>query len=171
MISVLRQLLASVCYYDHLDASRGPQARTLQKITGGAMGVNFPDSPLGESSETLAELLGRMKGESVYRSLVQACLWMAGAKTTPEKSENRGRLDLEAVCGRLTYVIELKMTKDAGGAASAVRAGMDQIHEKGYGRATENPILVSLAVGRAERTIVGCLYVRDGQETAVEVEV
>ncbi|MDR1082124.1 MAG: AAA family ATPase, partial [Deltaproteobacteria bacterium] len=30
MISVLRQLLASVCYYDHLDASRGPQARTLQ---------------------------------------------------------------------------------------------------------------------------------------------
>ncbi|MDR1081557.1 MAG: AAA family ATPase [Deltaproteobacteria bacterium] len=170
IISVLRQLLASVCYYDHLDANRLPLVKILKKIIRKVTGADFIDDSDQKLSAALVEKLGRLKGENSYRSLVQACLWMAGAKTTPEKPESLGRLDLEAVCGRLTYVIELKMTEDAGGAAAAVRAGMDQIHARDYGRATENPILVSLAVGRAERNIVGCLFERDGQETAVEVE-
>ncbi|MDR1082057.1 MAG: ATP-binding protein [Deltaproteobacteria bacterium] len=171
MVSVFRRLLAGIHYSDHLDANRAPQAARLQKTAGDASGAELPDPPQQARSETLADKLSRKKGESWYRSLLQTCLWTAGAKVTPEKSENKGRLDLEAVFGRMTYVIELKVSDDARGAAAAVRAGMDQIHERGYGRATDNPVLVSLAVGRAERNIVGCLFERDGQETAVEVEV
>ncbi|MDR1081171.1 MAG: PD-(D/E)XK nuclease domain-containing protein [Deltaproteobacteria bacterium] len=143
----------------------------LQKTAGETAGADLPDAPDQARSETFAEKLSRKKVESWYRSLLQTCLWTAGAKVTPEKSENKGRLDLEAVNGRMTYVIELKVADDARGAAVAVRVGMDQIHERGYGRATENPFLVSLAVGRSERNIVGSLFERDGQETTVEVEV
>ncbi|MDR1082059.1 MAG: ATP-binding protein, partial [Deltaproteobacteria bacterium] len=170
MTGIFRRLFAGIHYGDHLDANRAPQPAVLQKAAGNAAGAELPDAPQRELSETYADKLSRKKGESWYRSLLQSCLWTAGAKVTPEKPENKGRLDLEVVFGRMTYVIELKVSDDARGAAAAVRAGMDQIHEREYGRATENPILVSLAVGRAERNIVGCLYERDGQETAVEVD-
>jgi hypothetical protein len=114
--------------------------------------------------------LENTKSESFYRSILQACLWMAGARVTHEKPENLGRLDLEVVFGTLTYVIEIKMTKNVKGAAQTARAGMKQIHTRGCGRSSEHPILVSLAIGREERNIVGCLCERDGQVTKVKVE-
>jgi hypothetical protein len=95
---------------------------------------------------------------------------MAGAKTTPEKPVNRGRMDLEVVFGSMTYVLELKITENANGAARAARAGMDQIHGRGYGGASETHVLVSLAVGKEERNIVGCIFERNGRETSLEFE-
>jgi hypothetical protein len=133
-------------------------------------GANRLD-PSGESKAAkLAEKLQKEKGENYYRSLVQTCLWMAGAKVTPEKPENLGRLDLEVVYGSLTYVMELKITENAKGAAAASRSGMDQIHRRGYGGASETPVLVSLAIGKAERNIVGCIFKRNGRETALRIE-
>jgi hypothetical protein len=171
MVSVFRRLFAGIHYSDHLDANRRPQADRLQKTIVDATGAELPDAPQQARSETLADkMLSRMKGESWYRSLLQTCLWTAGAKTVPEKSENRGRLDLEATFNRLTYVFELKLAKNARGAAKAVRAGMNQIRGRGYGRASPNPVLVSLAFGRAERNIVGCLFERDGLETVVRID-
>jgi hypothetical protein len=102
--------------------------------------------------------------------VLQAALWAAGAKATPEKWENLGRLDLEVLYGRITYVIELKMAENADGADAAVRAGMDQIIKKDYGEASERPVLVSIAIGREERNIVACLFEKDGRETAVEFD-
>jgi hypothetical protein len=45
---------------------------------------------------------------------------------------------------------------------------MDQIHRRGYGGASETPVLVSLAVGKAERNVVGCLFKKSGRETALK---
>ncbi|MDR1037605.1 MAG: PD-(D/E)XK nuclease domain-containing protein [Deltaproteobacteria bacterium] len=132
-------------------------------------GTLKPSGPDDESAKQ-EELVENTKSENFYRSILQACLWMAGSRVTPEKLENLGRLDLEAVFGDLTYVIEIKMTKNSRGADHAVREGMNQIHTRGYGRSSDNPILVSLAIGREERNIVGCLFERDGQERKVEVE-
>ncbi|MDR1314082.1 MAG: ATP-binding protein, partial [Deltaproteobacteria bacterium] len=170
MVKVFIRLLAGICYYDHLDAGRIPLVRALKRIIRKIPGVNRLESSDESKSADLAEKLQKTRGESFYRSLLQTCLWMAGAKVTPEKPENLGRLDLEVVYGSLTYVIELKMTENANGAATAARAGMDQIHGRGYGQASEAPVLVSLAIGKAERNIVGCIFKRDGRETALEFQ-
>ncbi|MDR1314936.1 MAG: PD-(D/E)XK nuclease domain-containing protein, partial [Deltaproteobacteria bacterium] len=170
MVRIFIRLLAGICYYDHLDAGRIPLVRTLKKIIRKIPGVNRLESSDESKSAKLAEKIQKTRGESYYRSLLQTCLWMAGAKVTPEKQENLGRLDLEVVYGSLTYVIELKITENANGAARAARAGMDQIHGRGYGRASDTPVLVSLAVGKAERNIVGCIFERNGRETTLEFQ-
>jgi hypothetical protein len=168
MVRVFIKLLAGICYYDHLDAGRVPLVRTLKKILRKIPGVNRLESSDESKSANLAEKLLKTRGDSYYRSLLQTCLWMAGAKVTPEKPENLGRLELEVVYGSLTYVIELKISENANGAARAARSGMDQIYSRGYGGASETPVLVSLAVGKAERNIVGCIFKRNGRETALE---
>jgi hypothetical protein len=170
IISVLARLLAGICYNDHLDALRSPVARTVQKVIRIFTGQHSGAAPLQEQSSALADFLLRSKGESYYRSLLQACFWMAGAKVNPEKKENLGRLDLEVYFAPLTYVIELKLSKNAKGGPAAVREGMDHIHERGYGLASKNPIFVSVAIGRAERNIVCCLFEKDGHETFVKVD-
>ncbi|MDR1313611.1 MAG: ATP-binding protein, partial [Deltaproteobacteria bacterium] len=170
MVSILFMLLADIHYSDHLEANRVPLVRMLKKNMGKIPGANRLD-PSGESKAAkLAEKLQVEKGESYYRSLLQTCLWMAGAKTTPEKPENCGRLDLEVVYGSMTYVMELKITKNARGAAKAARSGMNQIHLRGYGGASETPVLVSLAIGKEERNIVGGLFKRNGRETALRIK-
>jgi hypothetical protein len=113
----------------------------------------------------------REKGESFYRSILHACLWMAWAKVTPEKPESIGDIDLEATYGGKEYVIELKMAEDAEGADAAVRAGMRQMLEKGYGRSLDDPILVTLVIGRKERNIVACRFRKDGRETEAEIRI
>jgi hypothetical protein len=170
MASVFSRLLAGISYIDHLDALRNVVAGILKKIIQPFTGRHLDAAPLDEQSSKLAYKLVRSRGKSYYRSLLQSCLWMAGAKVTPEKSENLGRLDLEAFFGNLTYVFELKMTKNAKGADNAVREGMLQIHQRGYGLASKNPIFVSIAIGKAERNIVGCLFQKDGHETPVRIE-
>ncbi|MDR1313304.1 MAG: AAA family ATPase, partial [Deltaproteobacteria bacterium] len=154
MVSVLFKLLAGIHYRDHLDANRVPLVRSLKKIIRKISGSKSLEPSDESKAATLADKLQKEKGESYYRSMLQTCLWMAGAKATPEKPENCGRLDLEVVYGSLTYVLELKIAKNAKGAARAARAGMDQIIRRGYGGASETPVLVSLAVGKAERNIV-----------------
>jgi hypothetical protein len=170
MISVFIRLLAGICYFDHVDANSGPLAKALKKIFSKASAAIRIGSPEQMQSAELSEKLEMANGECYYRSLLQTCLWMAGAAVTPEKPENLGRLDLEASCGGLTYVIELKITKNAKGASKAARAGMEQIRQRGYGLASKTPILVSIAVGREERNIVGCLFERDGRETEVRID-
>ncbi|MDR1312524.1 MAG: ATP-binding protein [Deltaproteobacteria bacterium] len=172
MVRVLIQLLAGIHYSDHLDASKLPLVRGLKKIIRKISGDDRLEPSDASKAAKLAEKLQKERGESYYRSMLQACLWMAGAKATPEKPENLGRLDLEVVYGSLTYIMELKIAKNAKGAARATRAtraGMDQIRRKGYGGASETPVLVSLAVGKAERNIVGCLFKRNGRETALKI--
>ncbi|MDR1312961.1 MAG: ATP-binding protein, partial [Deltaproteobacteria bacterium] len=171
MVSVFARLLAGICYDYHLAANRVSLSllaaikKIFRKISGADSLYDYgPNQPV-----ELAEKLIRNRGESYYRSLLHACMLMAGARVTPEKPENLGRLDLEVVYGSLTYVIELKIAKNAGRAASAARAGLAQIHKQGYGRASKAPILVSLAIGRAERNVVGCLFEKDGRKTAVEI--
>jgi hypothetical protein len=170
MMSVFYRLLAGICYIDHLDALRNAVVGILKKIIQSFTGRNFDAAPLDEQSSKLAYQLVRSRGESYYRSLLQSCLWMAGAKVTPEKPENLGRLDLEAFFGNLTYVFELKMAKNSKGADKAVREGMLQIHSRGYGLTSKNPIFVSIAIGKAERNVVGCLFQKDGSETTVKIE-
>ncbi|MDR1312588.1 MAG: PD-(D/E)XK nuclease domain-containing protein, partial [Deltaproteobacteria bacterium] len=170
MVGVLIQLLAGIHYRDHLDANRVTLVKSLKTIIRKISGSDRLELSDECEAATLADKLQKEKGESYYRSLLQTCLWMAGAKVTPEKPENRGRLDLEVVCGSVTYVMELKIAKNAKGAARAARAGMDQIRRRGYGGASETPVLVSLAIGKEERNIVGCLYERNGRETALNIE-
>ncbi|MDR1315040.1 MAG: ATP-binding protein [Deltaproteobacteria bacterium] len=168
MVRVLIMLLSGIHYSDHSKANRVPLVRILKKIMGKIPGGDSLEPSDESKAATLADKLQKKRGESYYRSLLQTCLWMAGAKATPEKPENRGRLDLEVVYGTMTYVMELKIAKNARGAAKAARAGMDQIRRRGYGGASETPVLVSLAVGKAERNIVGCLFKRNGRETALK---
>ncbi|MDR1312616.1 MAG: AAA family ATPase, partial [Deltaproteobacteria bacterium] len=148
MVNVLIKLLAGIHYRDHLDANGVPLVRSLKKIIRKISGSESLEPSDENKAAKLVEKLQKERGESYYRSLLQTCLWMAGAKTTPEKPENRGRLDLEVVLGSMTYVLELKITENAKGAGRATRAGMDQIHRRGYGGASETPVLVSLAVGK-----------------------
>jgi hypothetical protein len=170
MVKVIIKLLSGIHYSDHLDANRVPLVRILKKIMLKVPGGDRLESSDESKAATLADKLQKEKGESYYRSLLQTCLWMAGAKVTPEKPENRGRLDLEVVYGSMTYVMELKIVKNAKGAARAARAGMDQIQRRGYGGASETPVLVSLAIGKEERNIVGCLFKRSGRETSLRIK-
>ncbi|MDR1312728.1 MAG: ATP-binding protein [Deltaproteobacteria bacterium] len=169
MVNVLFKLLAGIHYRDHLEANRVPLVRSLKKIIRRISGGDGLEPSDESKAAKLAEKLQKEKGESYYRSMLQTCLWMAGAKVTPEKPENRGRLDLEVVCGSMTYVLELKITKNAKSAARAARAGLDQIHLRGYGGASETPVLVSLAIGNEERNIVGCIFERNGRETSLMI--
>ncbi|MDR1314662.1 MAG: ATP-binding protein [Deltaproteobacteria bacterium] len=168
MVNALIKLLAGIHYLDRLDANRVPLLSSLKKIIGKISGSESLEPSDESEAAKLAEKLQKEKGEHYYRSLVQACLWMAGATVIPEKPVNHRRMDLEVVRGSLTYVLELKVAKNAKWAARAARAGMDQIHRRGYGGASETPVLVSLAVGKAERNIVGCIFKRNGRETALK---
>jgi hypothetical protein len=170
MARVLKRLLHGICGLDHSDAIRALPGEQIKASARVAAGPDFTDDSASSISESLADVLLRKNGESFYRSVLQAALWAAGAKATPEKWENLGRLDLEVVYGLITYVIELKMAENADGADAAARAGMDQISKKDYGKASERPVLVSIAIGREERNIVACLFEKDGHETAVEFD-
>ncbi|MDR1038531.1 MAG: ATP-binding protein [Deltaproteobacteria bacterium] len=170
IVMVLYRLLAGISYSDHLDALRNPLVRIMQKFIMKFTVQDSSASLLQGHSDALADFLVKSRGESYYRSLLQACFWMAGAKVTPEKQENVGRLDLEVYFAPLTYVFELKMSKNARGANAAARSGMLQIHRRGYGLASKLPVFVSIAIGKAERNIVGCLFEKDGHETEVNVE-
>ncbi|MDR1312827.1 MAG: hypothetical protein LBQ12_03815 [Deltaproteobacteria bacterium] len=153
-----------------MDSIKVPLVRSLKKIIRKMSGRDSLEQSDEAKAAKLAEKLQNERGESYYRSLLQTCLWMVGAKVTPGKPESRGRLDLEVACGSLTYVMELNITENAKGAARAARAGMDRIHRRGYGGASATPVLVSLAFGKAERNIVGCIFKRDGRETPLRIE-
>ncbi|MDR1313670.1 MAG: PD-(D/E)XK nuclease domain-containing protein [Deltaproteobacteria bacterium] len=166
----LKRLLHGICGPGHSDANRAFRDEQIATAVRESSGQEVHADSLRSLSESLAAVLLRKKGESFCRSVLQAALWAAGAKATPEKRENLGRLDLEVLYGRMTYVIELKLAENADGAEAAVRAGMDQISKKDYGKASERPFLVSIAIGRRERNIVACLFEKDGRETAVELD-
>ncbi|MDR1036162.1 MAG: PD-(D/E)XK nuclease domain-containing protein [Deltaproteobacteria bacterium] len=138
IVMVLYRLLAGISYADHLDALRSPVVRIMQRIIRKFSGQDSSAVPLGEQPSALADYLVRSRAEGYYRSLLQACFWMAGAKVTPEKQENLGRLDLEVYFAPLTYIFEPKMSKNARGANEAVRSGMLQIRRRGYGLCLRN---------------------------------
>jgi hypothetical protein len=170
MVDTFCRLFFGICHNDDKGAIRSPVIRLIKKIIRWITGSDSMDESERNESADLVETLENSKGEGFYRSLLQACLWTAGAKVTPEKRGNLDDLDIEACYGRLTYVFELKIAKNARGANVAVRNGMKQIHERGYCLASKDPIIVSLAFGKEEKNIVGCIFEKDGQETAVEIK-
>ncbi|MDR1081833.1 MAG: ATP-binding protein [Deltaproteobacteria bacterium] len=167
IVNVFSKLLSGICYDDHVAAGRAAQDGSLDTVVRRAIGIDFPIDAVRRLSAALAEKIIKEQGESFYRSILHAGLWTAGAEVTPEKHENIGRLDLEAVFGGITYVFELKMAEDVIGGPEAARAGMAQIRDRGCGHASDRPVLVSLAIGRKERNIVSCIFEMDGQETCV----
>ncbi|MDR1036163.1 MAG: AAA family ATPase [Deltaproteobacteria bacterium] len=169
MAKVLSGLLAGIRYHDRLDLLISLLVRTAKKIIGKITGRDFRAGPVQEQFQNQADKLERSRGESYYRSLLQACLWMAGARVAPELPKNIGQLSLEVFFHDLTYVFGLRMTKNARGAVATVREGMKQIRSVGYVPDSKNPVLVSIAIGRAERNIVGCLFEKDGHESVVKV--
>jgi hypothetical protein len=171
MVNVFTRLFAAVTYDDHAAAGRGHRDGAKGNDIGQSAGTDPPDVRDTEPTDGPPDKPRATRGESFYRSVLHAAIWMAGAIVAAEKHENVGRTDIEAVYGRFQYVIELKMSEDVLGADDAVRAGMLQIDERGYGRSYKDPILVSLAVGRKERNIVACVFKmgRSGSETAVEI--
>ncbi|MDR1040136.1 MAG: PD-(D/E)XK nuclease domain-containing protein [Deltaproteobacteria bacterium] len=169
MVSVLIRLFAGICYDDHSMANREPDRGILADIIR-KVGVILSFGKRRRLSESLAELFRRKMGEGFYRSMLHASLSMAGAKVTPETHIGHGRVDLLADCGDLTYVIELKMAKDAKRGMAGVLAGISQIRNRGYARAFKNPVPVSIAIGRKERNIVACRFEWDGLEKAVEID-
>ncbi|MDR1041626.1 MAG: ATP-binding protein [Deltaproteobacteria bacterium] len=169
MVDVLVRLFAGICYDDHLLANRDPKRGFLTDIIRKA-GLILSFGKRRKLTESLAELLRKTMGEGFYRSVLHASLCMAGAKVIPETHVGLGRIDLLAECGIFTYVIELKMAKDANGGAKSAMVGISQIHERGYARAFKDPILVSVAIGRKERNIVACRFERDGQGKDVEIK-
>ncbi|MDR1040380.1 MAG: PD-(D/E)XK nuclease domain-containing protein, partial [Deltaproteobacteria bacterium] len=148
-----------------------PREGSVEKAIIETAPDDFPEIRRQKLAGILTERLMREKGKSFYRSILHACLWMAWAKVTPEKPESIGDLDLEASYGDKEYVIELKMAEDAEGADAAVRAGMSQMFEKGYGRSLDDPILVTMVIGRKERNIVACRFRKDESETNVEIRI
>jgi hypothetical protein len=170
MVSTLFRLLAGIIYTDHLEAFRKPHDGSKGGEDQEDAGSDFRVDKQRKQAAALVEKLFLERGESFYRSIMHAGLWMAGAKVTAEKRENLGRLDLEVVYGALTYVIELKTVKNARGGAAAAKAGMLQMLKKGYGMSSPNPIRVSMAIGKAERNIVACRFKGDGKETVVKLK-
>ncbi|MDR1040326.1 MAG: PD-(D/E)XK nuclease domain-containing protein, partial [Deltaproteobacteria bacterium] len=148
-----------------------PREGSVEKAIIETAPDDFPEIRRQKLAGILTERLMREKGESFYRSILHACLWMAWAKVTPEKPESIGDLDLEATYGDKEYVIELKMAEDAKGADASVLSGMNQMLAKGYGRSLDNPILVTLVIGRKERNIVACRFRKDGSETDVGIKI
>jgi hypothetical protein len=165
MAGVFARLLSAIVYDDHAEAVRESLDCPKGAAAEGPQPVGQADAhPDGPVEKDLWQA-----GERFYRSILHAGLWMSGAIVAAEKHENIGRTDLEAVYGRFQYVIEIKMADDAGGGEGAVRAGMSQIREKGYGASYRRPFRVSLAIGRKERNIVACRFERDGHEADVEL--
>jgi hypothetical protein len=170
MVRELVRLLASIRYKDHLDGVSSPEIKIVETIDGKVTGTDLVKVPLQQQPSDQADKLETSKGEYYYRSLLHACFWMAGAKVTAEKGGNLGNLDLEVCLGSLNYVFELKMSENARGAVTAAMGGMNQIHGRGYGLPMKNPVLVSVAIGKAERNIVCCLFKKDGHEACITVE-
>jgi hypothetical protein len=170
MVGVFARLLSAIVYDDHAEAVRESLDRHEGGVSGAAAEVIPPSAQTDSPPDGPEDGALRAAGERFYRSILHAGLWMSGAIVAAEKHENIGRTDLEAVYGRFQYVIEMKMADDAGGGEGAVRAGMSQIREKGYGASYRRPFRISLAIGRKERNIVACRFERDGHEAEVELK-
>jgi hypothetical protein len=170
MVNVFTRVLDGIIHLDHANANREPREGSVEKAILGTASDAFPEDMLRKLAGILTERLMREKGESFYRSILHACLWMGWAKVTPEKPESIGDLVLEATYGDKEYVIELKMAEDAEGADAAVRAGMLRMLEKGYVRSLDDPILVTLVIGRKESNIVACRFRKDESETDAEIK-
>ncbi|MDR1314355.1 MAG: PD-(D/E)XK nuclease domain-containing protein, partial [Deltaproteobacteria bacterium] len=162
MVDLFWRLYAGICYDDHSAADKEPRPEKFERDLSEAFDLDLTVEELQMRASDLADKIRRRIGEGFYRSVLHAALWAAGATVTPEKHEFIGRPDLEVVFGDLTYVIELKMADDARSGSEAAWAGMLQIRKQKYGRASENPVRVSIAIGRSERNIVACLFAIDG---------
>jgi hypothetical protein len=167
MADVFDTLFSGISYSDHANANKKPENNSFESIIREEGGKDLSDDSVRKISLSLAEKIQEKKGEGFYRSILHACLWMAGAKNTPEKQENLGRTDLEVTYGGLTYILELKMADNVVTGPKAAREGIDQMHDTGYGLSSENSILVSLAIGRKERNIVACTWEKDHKQISI----
>jgi hypothetical protein len=127
------------------------------------LSAGFAERIRGHKGAFVNIMLGE-KGDSFYRSVLCAALWMAGARPTSERHEDVDRLGIEVDFGGLTYFFKLKMTDDVAGGQVASSAWIKEMHDSGCGMTSENAVLVSLAIGRRERNIVVCIFEKEGQE-------
>jgi hypothetical protein len=173
MVGVFSRLLSGIFYGDHADANRGfPDAVSRMgscSRTSVRRSLRRPRRKPGKSPNRWDGSSPRRKARASTAPCCTPPYGWPRRKVTPEKGEGLGRLDLEAVYGDRTYVIELKMSTDAQGAGAAARDGLRQIRATGDGLASENPILVSLAISKEDRNIAACLYEIDGREAEVEI--
>jgi hypothetical protein len=91
--------------------------------------------------------------ESFYHAVMFAMLWASGIHTVAENHGYWGRSDIEAECGGIRYVIELKAAEGAEASERAAEEGMRQIRAKGYADKYEHAVLISLAVDRITRRL------------------
>jgi hypothetical protein len=169
MLAVFIRLFADITYIDHSKADLNPKSGVLANIIR-KVGLLLPWSKQRKLTESLAELFSKKMGESFYRSVLHSALCMSGATVTPERHVGLGRIDLLVDCGVHIYVIEVKMTKNTEDGETGALAGMSQIHERRYGLAFRDPVLVSLVIGRKERNIVACRYEINGSGSTIEID-
>jgi hypothetical protein len=191
MVDVFDTLFSKIYYSDHANVNNNANVNnhvnvnnkpeyscfeTIVREEGGNIleedGKYLSDAPVQRLSTSLAEKIQDKSGEGFYRSVLHACLWMAGAKDTLKKYENICRPDLDLpylalTYGGLTYILGLKITDDIGSGPKAAREGMDQMHDTAYGLPSENSILVTLAIGRKERNIVACAWEKDHKQMSI----
>ncbi|MDR1037132.1 MAG: PD-(D/E)XK nuclease domain-containing protein [Deltaproteobacteria bacterium] len=141
-----------------MDAVLVPEIKTVEITDGKVTRTDLVKVSLQQEPSAQADKLETSKGEYYCRSLLHACFWMTWAKVSSEKPGNPGDLDLEVCFDPLNSVFELKMSENARGSVAAAIRGMHQIHSRGYGLSMKNPILVSIAIGKAERNIMCCLF-------------
>jgi hypothetical protein len=94
-------------------------------------------------------------GEFVYRSVLLAFLEGAGVHVLPEIHSSLGRVDLVVERAGHAWVIEIKVAKKAEDVERQADEAMLQIHEKGYARQYDNPVLLGLAIDDRKRCIGG----------------
>ncbi|MDR1040660.1 MAG: ATP-binding protein [Deltaproteobacteria bacterium] len=168
MVEIFIRIFSDITYEDHSKAERKPSYGVLENIIR-KVGLFLSWGKQLRLTESLANYFRKSLGEGFYLSIIHSALCMAGAKVTPERHVGLGRIDLLVDSGVHIYVIEVKTTEDAQTGETKALAGMNQIHDRGYGKAFKNPILVSLAIGREERNIVGCRFEIDGTESTIEI--
>jgi hypothetical protein len=90
--------------------------------------------------------------------------------TLPELESGLGRPDLVVIYQGRIYVIEMKIAQGEANTVKAAVLGMEQIRERGYGEAYDNPIAISLAVDTKKRNIGACIFEKDGVVLAVKLD-
>ncbi|MDR1085477.1 MAG: PD-(D/E)XK nuclease domain-containing protein [Deltaproteobacteria bacterium] len=163
MLVIFMRLFSGLSCRDHKDAVSVKTDQDVLTGTAPEQAEERPGVSEPNSAVNFMESLSLKKGENFYRSVLQACLWSAGADVRPEAGKNRGQADMEVKYKDLSYIIEMKTAEDSPAALKSAQAGMTRIRGRDYGGASKNPILISLAVDLKARNIGACVFVKNGQ--------
>ncbi|MDR1085669.1 MAG: PD-(D/E)XK nuclease domain-containing protein [Deltaproteobacteria bacterium] len=164
LLVIIMRLYSGLSFRDHRDAVTIKMDEDV--LTGMALEQAKERQGLSEpnSAASFQDSLRIKKGENFYRSVLQACLRSVGADVRPEASKNRGQADLVGVKYKAhDYIIEMKIAKDGPAALKSAQTGLTRIRDRNYGGASQNPILISLAVDLKARNIGACAFEKNGK--------